>query len=141
MSPTNTVDAFFKAIIERDAEAIIRFYVADELTYVILEGPRLSTKGFTKIADGWRAFCVSPFRLHSIEWLEGAFAEAEGSLAWVSGVVALTVSLHEKTFVQTFRVSFVLKKSVDTEGWLIRHEHVSGALLDPYGTGDWVKSV
>jgi hypothetical protein len=23
--------------------------------------------------------------------------------------------------------------------WLIRHEHVSGALQDPYGIGDWLK--
>ena len=58
-------------------------------------------------------------------------------MAWLAGIIRLAVKVKDKTFTQTFRASFVLLKE---EGfWKIRHEHVSGALEDPYGIGDWLK--
>ena len=147
MSPIQTVNQFFQAIIEKKTADIQAFYVQDEQTYVILEGPRLATLGFSKIQKGWFDFCDSPISLDTIDWLEGPFAESEGDMAWVAGVLKLSVTVKEKTFHQTFRASFVLKKQANapqnpeyTEGWLIRHEHISGALTDPYGMGDWLKT-
>jgi ketosteroid isomerase-like protein len=138
MTAIETINNFFQAIIDKNAEKIGTFYVRDEQTYVVLEGPRLTTLGFSKIQSGWVDFCVSKLTLDSIEWLEGPFSEEEPTMAWVGGIIKLTVSIGEKPFEQTFRASFVLK---NTEGvWLIRHEHVSGALADPYGIGDWLKS-
>ena len=168
MTPITTINAFFQAIIDKNAAKIGHFYVQDEQTYVVLEGPRLTTLGFEKIQKGWFDFCDSRLTLDSIDWLEGPFSEAETAMAWVGGVIKLTVSIgNEKSFEQTFRASFVLKKAEkreNTEGvldvgfelsdvgetpksdspnpkspWLIRHEHVSGALADPYGIGDWLK--
>jgi hypothetical protein len=156
MSATDTINHFFQAIIDKNAEKIGTFYVRDEQTYVVLEGPRLTTLGFSKIQTGWVDFCASKLTLDSIEWLEGPFSEEENTMAWVGGIIKLTVSIGEKPFEQTFRASFVLKKAYvpdniiysanytlkqRAEGWwLIRHEHVSGALADPYGIGDWLKS-
>lgn len=140
MTPFDTINSFFQAIIDKKVAAICAFYVPDEHTYVILEGPRLSTLGYEAIAKGWKDFCVSTIHLKTIHWVEGPFEEAVSQMAWVSGIVHLTISIQGKTFEQTFRTSFVLKKSDNTEGgWLIRHEHVSGALADPYGIGDWLK--
>ena len=160
MSAIETINQFFQSIIDKNAAKIGTFYVQDEQTYVVLEGPRLTTLGFSKIQKGWFDFCDSKLTLDKIEWQEGPFSEEETTMAWVGGVIKLTVSIGEKPFEQTFRASFVLKKrsrSVSdldaaspkseiqnpkyTEGgWLIRHEHVSGALTDPYGIGDWLKT-
>ena len=140
MTPIVTINAFFQAIIDKNAPKIGTFYVQDEQTYVVLEGPRLTTLGFEKIQKGWFDFCDSRLTLDKIEWLEGPFSEAETAMAWVGGVIKLTVSIaHEKTFEQTFRASFVVKKLTPNGNWLIRHEHVSGALIDPYVIGDWLK--
>ena len=140
MTPITTINAFFQAIIDKNAAKIGHFYVQDEQTYVVLEGPRLTTLGFEKIQKGWFDFCDSRLTLDSIDWLEGPFSEAETAMAWVGGVIKLTVSIdNEKSFEQTFRASFVLKKLAENSNWLIRHEHVSGALADPYGIGDWLK--
>jgi ketosteroid isomerase-like protein len=138
MTPIETISLFFKAIIDKNTDAILDAYVKDESTYVVLEGPRLTTLGFSKIAKGWVDFCQSSLTLNAIQWLEGAFSEQSADMAWVGGVIRLTVTVKERQFEQTFRASFVLRLSTEG-GWLIRHEHVSGALADPYGIGDWLK--
>ena len=141
MTPITTINAFFQAIIGKNAAEIGSFYVQDAHTYVVLEGPRLTTLGFEKIQKGWFDFCDSRLTLDSIDWLEGPFSEAETAMAWVGGVIKLTVSIGSETsFEQTFRASFVVKKLDGNGDWLIRHEHVSGALADPYGIGDWLKA-
>jgi ketosteroid isomerase-like protein len=137
MTPSKRINNFYNAIIAKDAPNIDGFYVPDEDTYVILEGPRLATKGFSKIQKGWKDFCSSDLHLTSIEWLEGPFEEVSESMAWIGGVIQLSITIKDRSFSQTFRASFVLK-IYDGE-WCIRHEHVSGALLDPYGIGDWLK--
>jgi hypothetical protein len=154
MNSIETINHFYQAIIDKNVAQICATYVQDEQTYVVLEGPRLTTLGFSKIEKGWIDFSASTIALKSIKWLEGPFAEEEKTMAWVGGVIKLTVSIGDKPFEQTFRASFVLKKAQNTEGvqniiklktqssklkWLIRHEHVSGALADPYGIGDWLK--
>jgi ketosteroid isomerase-like protein len=141
MTAIETINHFYQAIIDKNVAKIRTFYVQDEQTYVVLEGPRLTTLGFSKIEKGWFDFCDSKLTLDSIEWLEGPFSEEETTMAWVGGVIKLVVSIGENPFEQTFRASFVLKKGENTEGvWLIRHEHVSGALADPYRIGDWLKT-
>lgn len=137
MSPSQTISSFYQDIIEKNAAAICAHYVQDEQTYVVLEGPRLTTLGFAKIEKGWADFCASGLTLEAIDWLEGPFEEQSGDMAWLGGVIRLRVRVREADFEQTFRASFVLRKPEDR--WLIRHEHVSGALSDPYGIGDWLK--
>jgi ketosteroid isomerase-like protein len=141
MTSIETINHFYQAIIDKNTSKICSFYVQNEQTYVVLEGPRLTTLGFSKIEKGWIDFCASGLTLDKIEWLEGPFCEESTDMAWVGGVIRLTISITGKSFEQTFRASFVLRKSIEnTEGgWLIRHEHVSGALADPYGIGDWLK--
>lgn len=128
---------FYDAITNRESGAINAAYCADEATYVVLEGPRLTTRGHTAIAKGWKAFCDSKIKLEKIEWTEGPFEEILGESGWLSGIIKLYVSIDDKQFMNTFRASFVLKKEAGE--WKIRHEHVSVAHPDPYGIGDWLK--
>ena len=139
MNSVETINHFYQAIMDKNADRIGSFYVQDEQTYVVLEGPRLTTMGFSKIQKGWIDFCASGLTLDAIDWLEGAFCEETTEMAWVGGVIRLTVAVKGKVFEQTFRASFVLKRNAEGSQWLIRHEHVSGALADPYGIGDWLK--
>ncbi len=136
-APAQEIDAFYAAIKAKDAAAISTFYVADSDTYVILEGPRLATKGFDRIQTGWYDFCASGLSLLAIDWLDGPLVETGADMAWVAGIIRLRVSLATREFEQTFRASFVLRAVAGA--WKIRHEHVSGALADPYGMGDWLK--
>lgn len=137
-SPTDTIDAFYAAIRAKDEAQIETYYVQDEDTYVILEGPRLATKGFAAISKGWIDFCASGLTLAGIDWLDGPFVETGADMAWVGGIIRLSIRLNARDFEQTFRATFVLR-AVDGH-WKIRHEHVSGALTDPYGIGDWLKT-
>ncbi|MFM7359072.1 MAG: YybH family protein [Sediminibacterium sp.] len=136
-SAVATVNDHYRAIIEKDLDEILSKYVADEETYVVLEGPRLTSKGYTKISKGWGDFCLSSIQLTSIEWMEGPYAEQTGEMAWVSGVIRLQVQINDRSFDNIFRASFVLVRKADQ--WLIHHEHVSVVHPDPYGIGDWLK--
>jgi ketosteroid isomerase-like protein len=138
MSSTETINQFYQAIIDKNVAAICQSYVPCEETYVILEGPRYTTLGYEKIAKGWGDFCNSPLTLNKIEWVEGPFAEESTDMAWVGGMIVLTVQVKGKEFSVQFRSTFVLRKSVD-DIWQIKHEHVSAPLEDPYGIGDWLK--
>lgn len=138
MSPTQTVNAFFDAIMAKDVKAICDTYVPSPTTYVVLEGPRYTTLGYDKIALGWSDFCSSPLSLSSIQWVEGPFEEMSTDMAWVAGQIILTVQTNGKSFAVKFRATFVLRQGA-TQAWQIRHEHVSGPLPDPYGIGDWLK--
>ena len=138
MSLENTINQFYQAIINKNVDSIKDAYYPSEDTYVVLEGPRLTTRGFEKISKGWTDFCSSPLSLTKITWIEGPLWEAQEGMAWLSGVVTLAVQVQEKLFERTFRASFVLVKYQDN--WKIKHEHVSAALEDPYGIGDWLKS-
>ncbi len=135
--PINAINQFYQAIIDKEVERIHASYVPDEDTYVVLEGPRLTTLGFSKIASGWVDFCDSGLTLESIDWLEGPREEIRGEMAWLAGVIKLAVAVQGRRFERTFRASFVLLQ--DDGQWRIRHEHVSAALADPYGIGDWLK--
>ncbi|WP_448517895.1 nuclear transport factor 2 family protein [Rhodoflexus sp.] len=129
---------FFQAIIDKRVADICASYVPSEETYVILEGPRYTTLGYEKIAKGWDDFCHSPLTLKSIEWVEGPFCETEGTMAWIGGIIVLTVNVRERDFTVKFRATFVMRQS-ETGEWQIKHEHVSAPLADPYGIGDWLK--
>jgi ketosteroid isomerase-like protein len=132
-----TINEHYQVIINKDIEGICSKYYPSEETYVILEGPRLTTTGYEKIKKGWTDFCASSLQLISISWVEGPFAEETSNMAFVAGIITLKVATNEKTFENTFRSTFVL---VPHEGeWKIKHEHVSIAHPDPYGIGDWLK--
>lgn len=137
MNPAATIHAFYQHIIDKNTDEIGHHYVNSPNTYVVLEGPRLTTKGYEKIMNGWRDFCQSNLSLHSIEWQEGPFCEEMENMAWLSGVIALKVEANGKQFSNTFRATFVVVK--EESKWKIKHEHVSAAMSDPYGIGDWLK--
>ena len=128
---------FWIAISERDMDEIRNGYCPDEDTYVVLEGPRLATKGFSMIMKGWGDFVTSSISLDKIIWTEGPYEEIVGDIGWIGGVTDLYISIGDKEIMTTFRSSFVMKK-IDGD-WKIRHEHVSAAHPDPYGVGDWLK--
>ncbi len=132
-----TVNEHYKVIINKDIDGICAKYFPSEQTYVVLEGPRLTTIGYEKIKKGWTDFCASSLQLLHIEWIEGPFAEEADTMAWVAGIIRLKVKVVDKEFENVFRSSFVLCKH---EGvFKIRHEHVSVVHPDPYGIGDWLK--
>lgn len=132
------IEAFWNAVMNKDIKGIENAYVPVEETYVILEGPRYSTLGFSKIIKGWGDFTDSPINLLKIEWVEGPFEEIEHQMAWIGGITDITISVNEKEFTTRFRCSFVMKQ---VEGdWKIKHEHVSAPLEDPYGVGDWLQA-
>lgn len=137
MTPTETIAHFFGAVVQKNHAAITAAYVQDEHTYVVLEGPRLSSRGIDNIRRGWQAFCDSDIYLQAIEWHDGPYPEVSDQMAAISGVVQLQVKLGQRQFERIFRITFVLIRQHG--GWAIRHEHVSGALPDPYDIGDWLK--
>ena len=138
MLPIETINHFYQSIIDKNVEAIRASYVPSEETYVILEGPRYTTLGYEKIVKGWGDFCDSLLTLNKIEWVEGPFEETSTDMAWVGGMIVLTVEVKGKEFAVQFRSTFVLRKNQQNQ-WQIKHEHVSAPLQDPYGIGDWLK--
>lgn len=137
MNAIESVNQHYQVIIHKNLEGICNKYIPSADTYVILEGPRLTTIGFEKIKKGWTDFCTSSLHLLSIEWIEGPFAEETASMAWVAGIIKLKVKVKEVEFENIFRSSFVLIK--EEGSWKIKHEHVSLVHPDPYGIGDWLK--
>ncbi len=137
MSPIKSIEIFYDNIINKNVEGIRNAYVVSENTYVILEGPRFTTRGYENIAKGWGDFCSSPIDLIGITWLEGPFEEMNEGMAFLAGIIELAVALKGKLSIVKFRASFVLLKVGET--WLIKHEHVSAPMQDPYGIGDWLK--
>ncbi len=137
MNAIESVNQHYQVIIHKNLEGICNKYINSTDTYVILEGPRLTTIGFEKIKKGWTDFCTSSLHLLSIEWIEGPFAEETASMAWVAGIIKLKVKVKEVEFENIFRSSFVLIK--EEGSWKIKHEHVSLVHPDPYGIGDWLK--
>lgn len=132
------INEHYKAIIQKDIGNICNKYVPDATTYVVLEGPRLTTTGFDKIQKGWTDFCNSSLSLLSIEWIEGPFTDQHETMSWVAGIIRLKIKVQEKEFENIFRSSFVLVKH---EGnFKIKHEHVSIVHPDPYGIGDWLQT-
>jgi ketosteroid isomerase-like protein len=138
MTALETINSHYQVIIDKDVEGICSKYFPSEETYVILEGPRLTTIGFEKIKKGWTDFCASNLKLISINWMEGPFVEEASTMAWVAGIISLKVAVNDTEFENIFRSTFVLIKQGDD--WKIKHEHVSLVHVDPYGIGDWLKS-
>ena len=138
MKAIEIINAHYLAIINKNLDEICNKYLPSENTYVILEGPRLTTIGFEKIKKGWTDFCSSSLQLNSIEWIEGPFSEEATNMAWVAGIIKLSVTVKDKKFDNIFRASFVLVEH--NEVLKIKHEHVSIVHPDPYGIGDWLKS-
>ncbi len=129
---------FWDAVQANDLQGIEDAYYPTEDTYVVLEGPRYTTHGVSKIIKGWKDFCNSPITLKSIDWIEGPFEEIDSAMGWISGVTDIAITINEKTFINRFRCSFVYTKYKDD--WRIKHEHVSAPMKDPYGIGDWLKT-
>ena len=72
-------------------------------------------------------------------WVEGPFGETSLYMAWVEGMIGLTVEVKGKGFTSQFRLTFILRKNA-INIWHIKHEHVSAPLESPYGISDWLKN-
>ena len=96
---------YFNAIINEDIEEIKNGYCQDEKTYVVLEGPRLATKGFSMIAKGWNDFTTSPIGMTKIIWTDGPFEEIVGDMGWISGITELHLKVGDRDIHNTFRSS------------------------------------
>jgi ketosteroid isomerase-like protein len=128
----------FRAVIEKDIDEILNRYAQAESTYVFVEGPRWETKGYDKIATGWRAFVEAPLSVVACEYVEPPHAQVIGDMAWVGGLVELTVKVREQIKPVRFRGTYVFQREADGQ-WRITHEHFSQPATDPYGIGDWLK--
>lgn len=144
------VRGLLEAIVEGRVEDVISCYAPSASTYVFLEGPRSSTRGIERIAEGWRAFVESPLEVASWRWVEGPFEDGTEELAWLAGELELGVrsrgdespgseALGSEGRRVRLRASYVARRSEDDGGWRIVHEHVSLPAEDPYGMGDWLK--
>ncbi len=133
--PVAFINGFYQSIMERNARDICACYKISDETYVILEGPRLATRGFDLIKEGWESFCLSDIRLEAIDWNDGPFVWNYPGCTILAGIITLQVRIGKRSFNNIFRASFTLEEN--KERFCIVHEHVSGALSDPYGIGDW----
>jgi len=132
------IEAFWDSVIAKNIADIKSAYMPTEETYVILEGPRYSTQGVTKIMKGWKDFCESSINMVGYRWVEGPQEEIIGSMGWIGGITDLSISINGKELTNRFRITFVmLNYEAD---WKIKHEHVSAPMQDPYGVGDWLKN-
>jgi ketosteroid isomerase-like protein len=128
----------FRAVIEKDIDEILNRYAQAESTYVFVEGPRWETQGYDKIATGWRAFVEAPLSVVACQYVEPPHAQVIGDMAWVGGLVELTVKVREQIKPVRFRGTYVFQREADGQ-WRITHEHFSQPAADPYGIGDWLK--
>lgn len=131
------IEKFWDAVVAKDLKGIEAVYIPSEDTYVILEGPRYSTIGVTKIMKGWTDFCNSAITMSGYSWIEGPREEMTKEMGWIGGITDLTLDVNGKKFTNRFRISFVMMPWEDD--WKIKHEHVSAPMEDPYGIGDWLK--
>lgn len=131
------IEKFWNAVTDKDLQGIASAYIPSEETYVILEGPRYSTMGFSKIMKGWTDFCGSAIHMSAYEWVEGPFEELDENMGWIGGITDLTINVKGNNFTTRFRITFIMRR-LDGD-WKIKHEHVSAPMEDPYGIGDWLK--
>ena len=131
------IEKFWDAVIAKDLENIESVYIPSESTYVILEGPRYSTTGISKIMKGWKDFCNSTIQMSGYKWIEGPQEEITEHMGWIGGITDLSISVDGKEFTNRFRITFVMLPY--NGDWKVKHEHVSAPMQDPYGVGDWLK--
>jgi ketosteroid isomerase-like protein len=128
----------FQAVIDKHIDEILNRYAQSENTYVFVEGPRWETLGYENIATGWRAFVEAPLSVVACEYVEPPHYQMSGEMAWVGGLVELTVQVRGESKRVRFRGTYVFQREADGE-WRITHEHFSQPAADPYGIGDWLK--
>jgi ketosteroid isomerase-like protein len=128
---------FIESILQERIPDIIAGYDPSDETYVFLEGPRWSTKTGERVAYGWAAFVDSPIKMVGKNWVEGPFAQVSGDLAWVAGILDMSVTAAGQSLVIRFRGTYVLRQ-LHPDVWGIVHEHFSQPTSDPYGVGDWL---
>ncbi len=127
----------FQAVIEKRIDDILNRYAQSENTYVFVEGPRWATLGYENIAMGWRAFVEAPLSVVACEYVEAPHSQVSGEMAWVGGIVEMTVKVRDEVKTVRFRGTFIFRREADNE-WRIVHEHFSQPAADPYGIGDWL---
>ncbi|HLI91630.1 MAG TPA: nuclear transport factor 2 family protein [Ktedonobacteraceae bacterium] len=135
---TSAIQGLFSAIVEKRVTDILAYYADSPATYVFVEGPRWSTLGIKNISEGWRAFVNAPLAVQSCTWVEGPFSQVADDMAWLAGIVELTVQVRDRVQTLRLRGTFVLRRARE-DSWSIVHEHFSLPASDPYGIGDWLE--
>lgn len=128
----------FTAVITKDIEKIVDFYVKSDDLLVFVEGPRWATTTFKNVDKGWRDFADSPIIVNDCNWIEFLTAKEVGDLGFVAGVVEMNLNINGEAKTIKFRGTFILERETD-EKWRVIHEHFSQPAADPYGIGDWLK--
>ncbi len=136
-NPTAWADAFIRSIIEERVADVVAGYDPSERSYVFLEGPRWSTLTGAAIATGWTAYLQSPIRIADYTWVEGPFAQVEGTMGWIAGILDLHVTVGGTAKTLRLRGTYVVTEHAPGD-WGIVHEHFSAPDPDPYGMGDWL---
>lgn len=138
MDPVQALTAFFDAIVSGRLEEVTAMYRPGLTTYVFVEGPRWSTRGYEQVAAGWRAYLNSPIRITHWQWSEGPLSEVWSDSAFIAGLLDLHACIGETSRTVRLRATFVLHRDPANQ-WRIVHEHVSQPMVDPYGIGDWLE--
>lgn len=134
-TPLTGAEGMLRAVIDRDLPAVLDSFSGGDDAYVFVEGPRWTTSGGDRIADGWRAYFTAPIRITGFTWVEGPHTFESPSLAQVVGVIDYRVSGNGVAKDLRLRMTWLLRHEGDR--WRIVHEHGSQPLADPYGAGDW----
>jgi ketosteroid isomerase-like protein len=128
----------FEAVVQKRVEDIIDSYENSEELLVFVEGPRWATRGFERVAKGWRDFVDSPITCNECVWIEEPLVQESGDHGFTAGIVEMSLTIKGKPKTVRFRGTFVYRKEEDGK-WRIIHEHFSQPAADPYGIGDWLK--
>jgi ketosteroid isomerase-like protein len=146
--PVGALRRLLAAVVAREAHEIVDSYADRSDLLVYVEGPRWQTVGHEAVARGWRDFCTSGLWLRRVDFTDGPHVHAceapeaqpsHAPLACLSGTVELDVVRPTGTqALVPMRMTWVMVREPDR--WRIVHEHASQPLVDPYGTGDWLRS-
>ena len=134
-TPLGTAEAMLTAVIDKDVDGVLATFSPADDAYVFVEGPRWTTHGGDRIAEGWRAYFRSPVGITAFRWVEGPFVWESDALAQVCGVIDYDIVGDGKAGRLRMRMTWLVRRE-DGE-WRIVHEHGSQPLEDPYGAGDW----
>jgi ketosteroid isomerase-like protein len=129
------ISQFFQAVVEKRIDKLRTLYAESVSTYLFAEGPRWSIIGIDRIATAWRVFLNGPLAIRSCDWVEGPYSQTSNDMAWLAGILELSVQTRSQLRSVRLRGSFVLRR--DEHGdWQIVHHHLSQPAHNPYGMLD-----
>ena len=130
----------FDAVRRKDLVSILALYAETEDLLVFVEGPRWQTLGYENVKRGWTDFVDAPITVIGCEWIEHLRSKITGKMGFVAGITELDLAINGEPKTIRFRGTFIFEQD-DAGEWKVVLEHFSQPAADPYGIGDWLKSV